>query len=59
MWRFILVYNSCQMGNYYKDVLHFYFINGHRRGPFDILRDFSVTAIGYLKIYYNVTKSIW
>ena len=47
------------MDRLYKDVRYFYFINGHKLGPFDILRDFTVTTVDGLKIYYNVTKNIY
>jgi hypothetical protein len=47
------------MDRLYKDVRYFYFINGHRLGPFDILRDFTVTTVDGLKIYYNVTKNMY
>jgi hypothetical protein len=47
------------MDRLYKDVRYFYFINGHKLGPFDILRDFTVTTVGDLKIYYNVTKNMY
>lgn len=47
------------MDKLYKDVRYFYFINSHKLGPFDILKDFSVTTVGDLKIYYNVTKNVY
>ena len=58
---FIVVDNSylALMDKLYKDVRNFYFINSHKLGNFDILRDFSVTTVGDLKIYYNVTKNIY
>ena len=43
----------------YKDVRFFYMSKGHKLGPFDILRDFSVTTVCDLKIYYNVTKNMY
>ena len=43
----------------YKDIRFFYMSKGHRLGPFDILRDFSVTTVGDLKMYYNVTKNMY
>ena len=43
----------------YKDIRFFYMTKGHKLGPFDILRDFSVTTVGDLKMYYNVTKNMY
>jgi len=47
------------MDRLYKDIRFFYMSKGHRLGPFDILRDFTVTTVDGLKIYYNVTKNIY